>query len=203
MIPASRRIVCLASVLLAVPGLAAGCSSTPQSSSSAAQPSVAAAPTTLATTSEPSSTTVAPATTSQPTTTAAPASTLPGKLSLYPAPVPGELPDGNYAVDITDDDLAAVGEPNTSENHGHYAWTLDGGVWSYVQTADNPLANPTDTGTYEVAGDHVKFFGATDDPGQDFVWALAPDGSLQLTYQASTQRAWAALLGSHPLMPAA
>src|SRR3954451_18826645 len=205
MIPASRRIVCGASVLLAMTGLAAGCSSTSQSSSSAPQPSVAAAPTTLATKSEPSSTTVLPATTALPTTTAATATTttLAGKLGLYPAPVPGDLPDGTYTVDISNEDVAAVREPNITENHGHFVWTLDGGVWSYVQTADNPLANPTDTGTYEVAGDHVKFFGATDDPGQDFVWALMPDGSLQLTYQPSTQPAWAALLGSHPLVPAA
>jgi hypothetical protein len=154
-----------------------------------AAPTTAAAPTTVAVTT----TTVA-----APTTTT---SGLPGKLALYPKPIPGDLPDGVYAFDITDTDLAAVGEPNVAENHGHFVWTLAQGIWSYVQTADNPLQNPTDTGTYQVEGVHVHFFGATDDPGQDFVWVVNADGSLQLTYQASTTRSWSALLGSHPLVP--
>ncbi len=111
------------------------------------------------------------------------------------------MPNGTYAVDIADADLAAVHDLNFAEDHGHFVWTLKAGVWSFVQTADNALQNPSDTGTYAVQGDHVKFYGATDDPGQDFTWLVNGDGSLQFTYQPSTQQFWAAALGSHPLMP--
>ena len=106
-----------------------------------------------------------------------------------------------YAVDITDADVTAVGEPNIAEVHGHYVFTFAQGVWSYAQTADNPLQLPADTGTYAVKGSHVFFYGATDDPGQGFMWAVNPDGSLQFTYQPSTTRGWSAALGSHPLVP--
>ena len=146
----------------------------------------------------------APVTVSPTTTTTEPATTtsgLPGKLATYPKPVPGDFPDGVYTVDITDADVTAVREPNVAENHGHFVWTFTQGVWKVVQTADNPLQNPTDTGTYAADGTHVFFYGASDDPGQDFIWVANPDGSLQLTYQASTTPAWSALLGSHPLIP--
>ena len=138
------------------------------------------------------------------TTVAAPTTTtngLPGKLARYPKPEPGDFPDGVFAVDITDADLAAVNDHNVSEDHGHYVWTFAQGIWSYAQTADTTLQNPTDTGTYAVHGTHVYFYGAPEDPGQDFLWTANPDGSLTLTYQASTRPEWASALGSHPLVP--
>ena len=191
----SRSITQLSTLVAIALTLASGCSSNDNTSAAATASQI---PTTESKATVPAPTT-APSTVPAPTTTS---STLPGKLGLYPSPIPGNLPDGDYVVDITDADLAAVGEPNLTENHGHYVITLARGVWSYVQTAANPLQNPTDTGTYEVAADHVKFFGATDDPGEDFVWVANADGSLKLTAQPSTQRTWAAFLGSHDLVPA-
>ena len=180
----------------------AGCSGSSGSSSSASAPVATVTATEVAaTTATLAATTTTQAATTTSTQAATTTSGLPGKLASYPKPVPGNFPNGTYAVDITDADVVAVNEPNIAENHGHYVWTFAQGIWSFVQTADNPLQNPADTGTYEAKGTHVFFYGAVDDPGQDFIWAVNPDGSLQLTYQASTTRGWSALLGSHPLVP--
>ncbi len=185
----------------------AGCSSSSGASSPPSAPvdtvtsttevAVTAA-TVAATTMTEAATTTQAATTSEAATTT---SGLPGVLAGYPKPVPGDFPDGVFAVDITDADLAAVNDHAVAEDHGHYVWTFAQGIWSYVQTADNPLQNPTGMGTYAVDGTHVLFYGAPDDPGQDFVWVVTPEGSLQLTYQASTTPGWSSALGSHPLIP--
>jgi hypothetical protein len=172
-------------VLVAIPVLVVGCSS------SDATDTTVDAPTTIVATTVATTTVAAPA----PTTT----------LSVTagsPEGVAGNLPNGVYRSEIVDADLDAVNVPESDwpEAHGTYTWTLQDGSWNFTQTAPNPLQYPTASGTYLVDGDHITFQ-IVDGPGpQEFTWTVDADGSLVLTALPSTDNYFAAVLAAHPLV---
>lgn len=184
------RTSTIAAVLVIVP---VACSSTPSSTD--------ATPQAAATTVAPTSTPAAPSSSAIPTT----ANVVPitDALGGLPSGVAGDMPQGKFVVEITDADLVAVNvAPHAfAEDHGTYTWTFLDGQWDFSQVAPNPLLNPTSNGTYVVNGDHMTLNVAADYGPQEFTWAANPDGSIQLTAQASTSAEWAAMLGSHALMP--
>jgi hypothetical protein len=169
-------------VLIALPALIVGCSSSGVTDSSAASPTTIVATTISA-------------------TTVAPLPTLSATAGL-PAGVAGDLPNGVYRVETTDADLDAVNVPEDTwpESHGTYTWTLQDGSWKFVQTATNPILYPTAEGVYVVEGDHVTFLIANDFGPQEFTWAVDSAGSLVLTAQPSTDNYFAAVLAAHPLV---
>jgi hypothetical protein len=172
-------------VLTAIAVLLVGCSS------SGATDTSAIAPTASVATSRPATTTatVSPATTLSPT-------------AGLPRGVSGDLPNGVYRVEITDADLEAVNVPRDSwaESHGTYTWTMQDGSWSFIQTASNPIQNPTAEGTYVVDGNHVTVLIANDFGPQEFTWSVDGDGSLVLTALPTTDHFFAAMLAAHPLV---
>ncbi len=177
-------------VLIAIAVLLVGCSSSGATDTSAAAPTTIVVATSIVATTSPATTvaTVAPAT----------------SLSLtagLPLGVPGDLPNGVYRVETTDADLEAVNVPQDSwaEGHGTYTWTLQDGSWSVLQTASNPIQNPTAEGVYVVEGDHVTFLIANDFGPQEFTWSVDADRSLVLTALPSTDNYFAAMLAAHPL----
>ena len=171
--------------LIAIAVLLVGCSS------SGAIDTSATAPKTIAATASPATTVASVA----PTITLSPTAGL-------PLGVPGDLPNGVYRVETTDADLEAVNVPQDSwaESHGTYTWTLRDGSWNVLQTASNPIQNPTAQGVYVVAGDHVTFYLADSFGPQEFRWSVDSDGSLVLTALPSTDNLFAALLAAHPLV---
>jgi hypothetical protein len=172
-------------ILLAIPLLIVGCSSSGSTDTSAN------APTTIVATTIPPTTVAAVA----PLTTLSPTAGL-------PAGVAGDLPNGVYRAETTDADLDAVNVPEDTwtENHGTYTWTLQDGSWSFLQTASNPIQNPTAEGVYVVAGDHVTFHLADSFGPQEFTWTVDSAGSLVLTSLPSTDNYFAAILAAHPLV---
>ncbi|MEO8266056.1 MAG: hypothetical protein ABI706_11180 [Ilumatobacteraceae bacterium] len=176
-------------VLIAIAVLLVGCSASGATDTSAAAPTTVV--TSIVATSSPVTTvaTVAPATSLSPT-------------AGLPLGVPGDLPNGVYRAETTDADLKAVNVPQDSwaEGHGTYTWTLQGGSWSVLQTASNPIQNPTAEGVYVVDGDHVTFLIANDYGPQEFTWSVDADGSLVLTALPSTDNYFAAILAAHPLV---
>lgn len=177
-------------VLMAIPVLLIGCSS------SGATDTSAAAPTTVVTTTIPATT--IPATT---VAAVAPATTLSPTAGL-PAGVAGDLPNGVYRAETTDADLKAVNVPpdTWAESHGTYTWTLRDGSWSFLQTAPNPIQFPTAEGVYVVDGNKVTFLIANDFGPQEFTWEVDSAGSLLLSAQPSTDNYFAAVLAAHPLV---
>jgi hypothetical protein len=170
-------------VLIATALLFVGCSSSDRTDTSAEAATVVA--------------TTIPATT---LASVAPTITLSPTAGL-PAGVAGDLPNGVYQVETTDADLDAVNVPQDSwaESHGTYTWTLQDGSWRFLQTASNPIQNPTAQGVYVVAGDHVTFHLADSFGPQEFTWTVDADGSLLLTALPSTDNLFAAVLAAHPL----
>jgi len=176
--------------LITISALLAGCSSSDGQVGSATTPRTVVGTTVVATT--------LPATT---VVSVAPATTLSPTAGL-PAGVAGDLPNGVYRVETTDADLDAVNVPTDTwtENHGTYTWTLKDGSWSFVQTAQNPIQNPTALGVYVVDGNNVTFLMANDYRPQEFTWTVNSAGSLVLTAQPSTDNLFAAVLATHPLV---
>jgi hypothetical protein len=173
--------------MIAIPLLLVGCSSSSATDTSAAAPT-SVVPTTSAVTAIPA-------------TTSAPASTLSPTAGL-PTGVAGDLPNGVYRAETTDADLEAVNVPadTWTENHGTYTWTLKDGSWSFLQTASNPIQNPTAEGVYVVDGNNVTFLTANDYGPQEFTWTVDSAGSLVLTALPSTDNLFAAVLAAHPLV---
>ena len=141
--------------------------------------------------------TVAPTTAATPTTAAITTTT-------EPVGVPGALPDGTYRIEVTRSDLDAVNF-DSPLFVGPWEWTFLAGHWSYQFPSKSSVVQSTYEGTYNVDGDHISMVV----PGQlwnelykpqEFTWRANPDGSLQFTALASTQRNWAAILASHPLV---
>jgi hypothetical protein len=179
-----RRLAMAAAAVVAVIGVAAIAINSLSSDGEA--PSPAAPPT------------IAPTTTATPTTVAIPTTT-------EPVGVPGALPDGTYRVEVTSSDLEAVNARNF-RLAGTWEWTFLRGDWSYQNTSTSVMVESTYKGTYVVEGNHITFFVPgflwTEAQGpNEFTWRVDPDGSLQFTYLASTNANWAALFGSHPLVP--
>jgi hypothetical protein len=175
-------------VLIAIPVLLVGCSSSGATETSAATTTVVA-PTIGATATTSTVAAVAPATTLSPT-------------AGLPEGVAGDLPNGVYRAEITDADLKAVNVPadTWTEAHGTYTWTLQDGSWSFSQTAPNPLQFPTGEGVYVVDGSNVTFLIANDFGPQEFTWTVDSAGSLVLTASPSTTNFFAAVLAAHPLV---
>jgi hypothetical protein len=166
-------------VVIAIPALLVGCSSSGATHTSAA-PTTVVAPTIAAT-----------------ATTSTVAAT-----DGLPAGVAGDLPNGVYRAEITDADLEAVNVPadTWTEDHGTYTWTLQDGSWSFSQTAQNPLQFPTGQGVYVVDGSNVTFLIENDFGPQEFTWTVDSAGSLVLTATPSTDNYFAAVLATRPLV---
>ena len=181
-------------VLIAIPVLLVGCSSSGTGTSATVPTNIGATtipPTTISATTIPATTVAA----------VAPATTLSATAGL-PAGVAGDLPNGVYRAETTDADLEAVNVPpdTWTEAHGTYTWTLQDGSWSFAQTAPNPLQFPTAEGVYVVDGNKVTFLIANDFGPQEFTWTVDSAGSLVFTAQPSTDNYFAAVLAAHPLV---
>ena len=100
-------------------------------------------------------------------------------------PLPGDLPDGVYRIEVTDAMLLDAGMPasDVPENHGVYTFTLSGGRYSWNQKADNVLNGATEgTGVYEVHGDRLTWLWGTEmgNYAVALTWSVRDDGALVL-----------------------
>jgi hypothetical protein len=198
--------------------LGAGCASSDQAASntslSVATTAGSTSPVTTSSQTSPATTTTA--TPIEATTEVTPGPTSPpssdtaitigagdARLSGLPTGVPGAVPDGVYAETVTDEDLARLGvDPAlVAENHGVYTFTLNGGIWSFVQTAPNPLEQPTGVGTYVVDADQITFYLPGGRPPLVFTWTIAVDGAITLVPDPGMAPEFAADLASEPWTP--
>jgi TRAP-type C4-dicarboxylate transport system substrate-binding protein len=85
----------------------------------------------------------------------------------------GDLPDGTYRVEYTDDYLRDHGlNPEEIDfNHGVWTFTLEDGHWSWTQVADN--VRDSDAGIYQVVGD-------------DLYWLIEGEGLFHLKWTVDT-----------------
>ncbi len=109
----------------------------------------------------------------------------PWPLSSEPGPF-----DGQYRVEVTDDDLNALGatQAQREQTRGTYTWTIADGQMSYQQVADNTIAEPRDEFWISVRGDKAMIINkqAGSHPTSANVlwvatWSVAPDGTLRFT----------------------
>ena len=89
-----------------------------------------------------------------------------GVTAEAPAPDGGELPDGTYRVEFTDEYLASSGltPAQVQNNHGVWTFALDGGRWTLRQVAEGLL--------YEGGATYRA-------EGADLYWTFSDDGGTE------------------------
>ena len=109
----------------------------------------------------------------------------PWPLASEPGPI-----DGRYRVEVTDDDLNALGatKAQREQTRGTYTWTIADGQMSFQQVADDTIAEPRDEFWISVRGDKAMIINkqAGSHPTSANVlwvatWSVSPDGTLRFT----------------------
>jgi len=92
-------------------------------------------------------------------------------------PTGGDLPDGTYRAEYTDDYLRSRlrTAENVAQNHGVWTFQLDDGHWSFEQMA--PDIQDSQSGIYEVRGSHL-YWALEEGPVLHLRWATDEDGDL-------------------------
>ena len=97
----------------------------------------------------------------------------------------GDLPNGVYRVELTDEYLRAAGlnDELVHENHGVFTWRLQDGHWSFHQDAENLSTPDHGEGIYDVEGSTVywKLDANAGGSTESFKWSVDGDGSLLFT----------------------
>jgi hypothetical protein len=94
----------------------------------------------------------------------------------------GELPNGIYRVDMSDEFLKAhhLSDADVLDAHGVFTWRLQDGHWSVDQANDTPRGPTHGEGVYDVEGDQLRW--QWDPKGgavETFTWSAASDGTLR------------------------
>ena len=91
-----------------------------------------------------------------------------------------QLPDGNYTVSVTVEDMLSIGMPpdGACENAGTFTLTVTGRNWSFFQTAAPgcTVKNPSWSGTWKFCGDEAVFTDAFQS-GSHYSYNWAFDGT--------------------------
>ena len=104
----------------------------------------------------------------------------------------GDLPNGIYRVELTDDYLTANGVTDLNEEHGVFTFRLEDGRWTMDQVADNPLRNPHLAGQYQVKDQEI-FWTITNDASRyvdDLFWSVNARGDLSFSDVPGVVRNW-------------
>ena len=93
--------------------------------------------------------------------------------------------DGTYRSHIRRRDLVAAGVTNENlilENTGRITFTLRAGRWRFDTEANHFVANPTDTGRYEIVGQTFTFFWEKSAGAWTrMTFRVGPDGTVHFT----------------------
>ena len=98
--------------------------------------------------------------------------------------------DGRYRVQVSDEDLYALGatKAQVDQSHGTYTWEIANGQMSFTQVADNKIAQPRDEFWITVRGDRAmlinKVSGSRPTSANVMwvaTWSVGPDGTLRFT----------------------
>ena len=104
----------------------------------------------------------------------------------------GDLPNGIYRVEFTDEYLTANGVTDLKEEHGVFTFRLEDGRWTMDQVADNALRNPHLAGQYQVK-DQELFWTITNDASRnvdDLFWSVNARGDLSFSDAPGVARNW-------------
>jgi TRAP-type C4-dicarboxylate transport system substrate-binding protein len=112
-----------------------------------------------------------------------------------PAPASGTTPagerhaiDGVYRYVVTERALRHFGVTDQGvidENVGVITYTLNGGRYCWTQKAPNPVRNPSECSTYEIAGNRMTL-DFPSGPPDVYLWKKVGRGDLQLTLVRTT-----------------
>lgn len=104
----------------------------------------------------------------------------------------GDLPNGIYRVEYTDEYLKERGVTDIHWQHGVYTYRLQDGHWTLDQQADDVTADH-DEGIYQVIGSDV--FWRWDEEGpqaiEHLTWSVAPNGDLMFVATPESPDDWA------------
>lgn len=98
--------------------------------------------------------------------------------------------DGTYRVEIIDDDLSAVGVPNSQlpELHGTFTWTISEGTMSFDRVAPNPQEQTHETWFLAFKGNRAMLIDTTPEAQRTSAnilwvgtWSLNDSGDLRFT----------------------
>jgi TRAP-type C4-dicarboxylate transport system substrate-binding protein len=104
----------------------------------------------------------------------------------------GDLPNGIYRIEFTDEYLTTNGVKDLREEHGVWTFRLEDGQWTMDQVADNPLRNSHLSGEYQVKGQELFWTIDNDSSGSvdDLVWSVSSRGDLSFTSAPGAERNW-------------
>ena len=105
-------------------------------------------------------------------------------------PEGGDLPDGIYRVEYTDDYLKSWGVVDINFQHGVYTFRLDDGHWNIVQRGEG--VNWRAQGIYQVDGSEL-YWRWDNDPGKPIdhlTWSAGSNGDLTFTGVDQISEGW-------------
>ncbi len=98
---------------------------------------------------------------------------------------PGELPNGIYRVELTDDFLRSIGqnEKDVHEDHGVLTFRMKDGHMSWDQAAEDLTTPARGDAVYQVEGNNMFFQWGENMGGAilQFTWTVDADGTLHFT----------------------
>ena len=111
-------------------------------------------------------------------------------IALTIEPDGGDLPDGIYRVEYTDEYLEGWGVADVNFQHGVYTYQLEDGHWTIDQLANDITDHLT--GIYHVKDDEL-YWRWDRDPGapiDHLTWSAAPNGDLTFTAKDESSEGW-------------
>ena len=102
----------------------------------------------------------------------------------------GDLPDGIYRIEYTDDYLKGWGVRDVNLQHGVWTYRLEDGHWTIDQRADDMTDHIS--GIYQVKGRDL-YWRWDNDPGapiDHLAWSVAPDGDLTFAAVGESSEGW-------------
>jgi len=111
-------------------------------------------------------------------------------ISMTISPDGGDLPNGIYRVEYTDEYLKGWGVTNVNDQHGVYTYRLEDGHWTLDQRADNVTDHAE--GIYQVRGGEL-YWRWDNDPGKPIdhlTWSVAPNGDVTFAAVGEISEGW-------------